>query len=404
MSGSSEDLAAFVASTSGESALRIEEDLGEGFVRLRVSEAERRQAKHDIRCAEDALIELLRNARDAHASSIFVASAREGSVRHLVVLDNGDGVPASMQRAIFEPRVTSKLQTMTMDAWGIHGRGMALYSIAQNAASAVVVSSGTGLGTSIAVDIDCSSLPEKDDQSSWPVLDESAQDDLAVRDELRGPHNLLRTAAEFALSCPLDVDVYVGSPADIVATLRENHFGREAPSARSLRNGSRLDPQREIRKDPKSPTHLVGSIPDVKDDKGVCDRLAGVCGARELVRRSETLGLRISERTSHRIISGEIRPLQPIRQRYLGSASDARAGSGSSMNHGSLDSDRKVPDLLRDRRTLKVSDQDAREFSDRLADAFKTLSDRYYLEAQGSPRFRVRGDQIIVTFDFKKMD
>jgi hypothetical protein len=39
----------FVETVSGEAHLKVEEDLGEGFVRLRISEAERRQAKHDIR-------------------------------------------------------------------------------------------------------------------------------------------------------------------------------------------------------------------------------------------------------------------------------------------------------------------------------------------------------------------
>ena len=43
----------FVQSVSGETFLKVEENLGDGFVRLRISEAERRQAKHDIRSVED---------------------------------------------------------------------------------------------------------------------------------------------------------------------------------------------------------------------------------------------------------------------------------------------------------------------------------------------------------------
>ena len=50
-------------------------------MRLRVAEAERRQAKHDIRCIEDVVIEMLRNARDAGARHIYVASSREGDTR-----------------------------------------------------------------------------------------------------------------------------------------------------------------------------------------------------------------------------------------------------------------------------------------------------------------------------------
>ena len=72
------DLAAFVERVTSKSLFRVESDLGHGFVRLKVSEAERRQAKQDIRCVEDAVIEMLRNARDAHARSIFLATSKSG--------------------------------------------------------------------------------------------------------------------------------------------------------------------------------------------------------------------------------------------------------------------------------------------------------------------------------------
>ena len=83
----------FVSAVSGDAFLKVEENLGDGFVRLKVSEAERRQAKHDIRSAEDIVVELLRNARDAHAQRIFLATAREGDLRTLTVIDDGVGVP-----------------------------------------------------------------------------------------------------------------------------------------------------------------------------------------------------------------------------------------------------------------------------------------------------------------------
>lgn len=62
---SSDKLTDFIEDVTGDSHLRVEDDLGDGFVRLRVSEAERRQARHDIRSSEDIVIEMLRNARDA---------------------------------------------------------------------------------------------------------------------------------------------------------------------------------------------------------------------------------------------------------------------------------------------------------------------------------------------------
>ena len=91
------ELISFIASMSGEGNLRVEENLGEGYVRLRVSEAERRQAKHDIQHVEDIVIEMLRNARDAGADKVYLATTKEDGVRTLVFLDNGSGVPQDMQ-------------------------------------------------------------------------------------------------------------------------------------------------------------------------------------------------------------------------------------------------------------------------------------------------------------------
>ncbi|MGL5172325.1 MAG: ATP-binding protein, partial [Olsenella sp.] len=138
MSGEGSDLVSFVASMGGERQLRVEENLGEGYVRLRVAEAERRQAKHDIRCVEDVVIEMLRNARDAGARHIYVATTRVGNLRTTTMLDDGSGIPADMQSKIFEARVTSKLESVRMDRWGVHGRGMALYSVKENSVSAEV--------------------------------------------------------------------------------------------------------------------------------------------------------------------------------------------------------------------------------------------------------------------------
>ena len=63
------------------------------------AEAERRQAAQDIRSSEDVVIELLRNARDAGASRIFLATQKTGNARLLTVLDDGQGIPAAHARA-----------------------------------------------------------------------------------------------------------------------------------------------------------------------------------------------------------------------------------------------------------------------------------------------------------------
>ncbi|MEF2594523.1 MAG: ATP-binding protein, partial [Eggerthellaceae bacterium] len=47
----------FIETASSVSPFRVEDDFGNGFVRLRSEEAERRQAAHDIRSTEDIVIE-----------------------------------------------------------------------------------------------------------------------------------------------------------------------------------------------------------------------------------------------------------------------------------------------------------------------------------------------------------
>ncbi|MCL2632494.1 MAG: ATP-binding protein, partial [Coriobacteriia bacterium] len=208
----------FIEQVSGGTHLRVEENLGNGFVRLRTEEAERRQAKHDIRCVEDAVIEMLRNARDASAERIYIATNREGDQRNLTVLDDGQGIPPELHQAIFDARVTSKLESIVEDDWGVHGRGMALYSIKSNVQSACVTSSAPGLGSSFRLDIDTTQLSERSDQSTFPTIKRDEEGQLIVS---RGPNNILRAALEFALAHSSRLQIYHGSPSEIAATMLE---------------------------------------------------------------------------------------------------------------------------------------------------------------------------------------
>ena len=99
MSSDKDALLNLVSAVSGDTYLKVEENLGDGYVRLRVSEAERRQAKHDIRSFEDVVVELLRNARDARAQRIFIANSRDGDTRTLIMIDDGVGMPSQIGRA-----------------------------------------------------------------------------------------------------------------------------------------------------------------------------------------------------------------------------------------------------------------------------------------------------------------
>lgn len=349
----------FVASVSGDTAVRVEESYGDGFVRLRVGEAERRQAKHDIRCAEDVVIEMLRNSRDANSRTIIVATTREGDARSIVMVDDGSGVPASMCDRIFDARVTSKLDSVHMDRWGVHGRGMALFSIKENAKSAKVMASNPGLGSSIRIDVDAKALGERKDQSTWPTVGKGDEGEQV----LRGPHNIVRTCCEFALEERADCAVYLGSPAEALATMRA--LAQVAPDGSSLLFVD--DPE---------------TVPVIR-------RPAIAGDAQELASIASSLGLDISERTAHRILARQIKPLRPITSKL--------------QHHSGLPGPKEV-DLMRDRRGLRVSSDDASEFSRVMERDFEFLAERYYLALASEPRVHVSKDRITVTFDLEKGD
>ena len=352
-----EDLTAFVSRMGGEGALRIEESLGKGFVRLRIAEAERRQAAHDIRCSEDIVIELLRNARDASARQLFLATAREGTHRTIVMLDDGDGVPRALWEKIFEARVTSKLESVHMDRWGVHGRGMALYSIRENAEESRVMASVEGGGCALRVVSDTTRLAERADQSSWPQL---AIDEDGHQVVERGPHNIIRTCCEFALEEQGRCRLYLGSVAEIVATLRA-----QAPT-------------------PDAETLMARDL----DELGVIERFAVAADAQELREVACGCGLTISERTAHRILAGQIRPVTSV----MAHLRPRRTHHAHPV------------DLAADRRGLRLAPEDARAFAELMERDFAMLAERYYLTLKDAPRLRVGGGKITVTFDVADED
>jgi hypothetical protein len=354
---SDERLIDFVEQVSGGAHLRVEENLGEGFVRLRTEEAERRQAKHDIRCVEDAVIELLRNARDAHATQIYLATARDGAARSITVIDDGDGIPKNLQEAVFDARVTSKLETMVEDRWGVHGRGMALFSIKSNVNRAWVVSSAPGLGSALRLDIDTDILTERSDQSSFPELKRDEDGRLVVA---RGPRNILRTAMEFALATPQGVQVFIGSASEIAATLLDRA-------------------QRELSSD----TLLFCDDPE---QLPVAQRLAAAGDAHDFMETAAAIGLDLSERTAHRILSGQIAALADL---------DSQARR-TRQRHSA------VADIYRDNRGLKLAPEDTAAFSRAMEKAFEQLAERYYLSLVDLPKVQVKGDTITVRFLIEK--
>ncbi len=359
---SNESLEQFVGSVCGESHLRVEADLGDGFVRLRSAEAERRQAAHDIRSTEDVVIEMLRNARDAHAQSIFLAVSREGTTRRIVMLDNGDGVPPAMHKRIFEPRVTSKLDTMHFDKWGVHGRGMALYSIAANAEIAHIVASDSGKGSSILIETDLEKLGEKVDQSSFPLFELTESGTVSVR----GPKNILRTVCEFALESRHDCSIYLGSTTDIVATLYAFGLSSLTAAARVFGNAEEFP---------------------------VCKRLSLAADPAELACAAAFLGLALSERSARRVLDGEIAPVPPLLERI-----HIAGGMRSSEKISS-----RTPRVTSDARGLKIAPDDLDGFSSCIASAYRDLAHRYYLEPDVQPEIQVGKDGIRISIPVNKL-
>jgi hypothetical protein len=352
-------LLGFVANVAGDSYVKVEENLGDGFVRLKISEAERRQAKHDIRSFEDVVVELLRNSRDAHAHRIFVACAREADLRTLAVIDDGVGVPAHLHGAIFEPRVTSKLETMVTDRWGVHGRGMALFSVKSNVAEVRVASSDSHKGMALAIVADTTVLTERADQSTWPAIHMGEDGRPAVS---TGPHNVIRRVVEFAVEHP-EIDVFLGTPTEIVATMHA--------VARGDLDASKLLFCDDVERMP------------------VWQRPALCADAAELVDVCSGIGLAISERTAHRVLGGESAAVDTVLRQVIPTPEPA---------------DERRPDIYRDRRGLRVHRTDLAAFKGRLEDAFDKLGEQYYVHLKGEPRVTVGRDTITVRFDLEKED
>jgi hypothetical protein len=237
-------------------------DLGAGFARLTGLEGARRGPSR-ISHVEDALLELLRNARDAGATSVYVASSlRDRRYRTLTVIDDGQGLPETHKDLIFEPGVTTRhlnpISEPADQATTPHGAGLSLYHIKNVAILAETLSPSSP--TSISITLDTRTLPERNLQSP-------------TRHSLS---NLRATVQTFARPTkPTRLQAYYGPPARILATLLDN----------------RIIQQNE--------------------------------GAGRLWEEAAGLGLGLSLRTVQRILRGEVRPLASL---GIGGAGKDRPG------------------------------------------------------------------------------
>ncbi len=360
----------FIEQVSGDSHLRVETDFGDGFVRLRSAEAERRQAAQDVRSSEDIIIEMLRNARDAQAKTIFIATGKEEGFRNIIMIDDGSGIPSYMHVHIFEPRVTSKLDTVHMDKWGIHGRGMALYAIATNSEIAQVSSSERGLGSSFLVKTNLKKISEKTDQSTFPHFERGEGDRLIMR----GPKNILRTACEFALEDRKQCEVYLGTNSEIAATLYE--FGNKKLTA----------PQRTFSGD-------LDKIP-------VSLRLSFAIDPAHFAHIAQSLGITLSERSARRIMDGEIKPLESLLVRLSKEAFPHKESSPE----GLLQSSEDLFKTYRSKHKLKLTKSDSNFLKDKVVESFAEIAPLYYLEPNVSPELKVTKDYLTIKIPLEPSD
>jgi hypothetical protein len=346
------DVIDFVSQITGSARLRVEENLPHGFVRLKVAEAERRQAQHDIRSVEDIVTEMVRNSRDAGAKHILVAFQKEqGRYRKLTVIDDGCGIPEDMHRLVFEPRVTSKSEDFEEDRYGVHGRGMALFSIRSRAISAEIVSSSPGVGTAMSVTADTKKVPERSDQATLPRIESTD----SGREVGSGPHNVARVLLEMSVDCD-DVDFYLGSFAEVLATARllQTEAGRE-----------------------DFPWNVLASV----DDARVLADLA-----------QQVLGLPVSERNAYRVLNDEIATLDTV-------LSQAQIMTGAPPKEGLRAPGTRGTRGVRTRSPLrKLSREDLSEMGEGCAKVVEDVMSRYYLKSTGAPRVRRGRGKIMMSF------
>jgi len=260
-------------------------DLGAGFARLTGVEGVRRGPSR-ITHVEDALLELARNARDAGAARIYVASTlKDRRFRTLTVIDDGHGIPESHSDLILEPGVTTRHLNPVTDPGdpSTHGAGLSLYQIKNHSLETRVLS--TSSPTSIQATFDTNNLPERTLQSST----------RPSKSNLRA--TLERFTATTNAQSPR-LHSYYGPPVRILATLLHHHIIQNRRDSAGLWEAAyRLGLGVSVRSVQRI---LRGEVRPVEDLSGG-ERGEGVRGRRAVGRRDRGPVLELGEEESARI-------------------------------------------------------------------------------------------------------
>lgn len=292
MPNNNADLTRFLSDLDIKDKLNIEEDLGNGYVKLKISEAERRQALQDIHTVEDIIIELLRNSRDASSKNIFIGTKKIGDNRRVIYcIDDGDGIPPKFHNLIFQARVTSKLDDGIKDSYGFHGRGMALFSMKLTADEVRITFSDHLKGTSIYIDVNLEIIPEKKDQALMPqLIDNDGKPCLSG-----GVNNIIKVIMEFALQNN-DINFYYGTPSQIIATMRQLSFKKN-----NQKDSPKFNHWDEFYNFIMENKTGITNFPSLADNYNILDEIT-----------KKIFNMDISQRNLQRIIYNEINALEPI--------------------------------------------------------------------------------------------
>ncbi len=378
----SSDIKRFLSELKIKDSLNIEEDLGDGYVKLKISEAERRQALQDINCVEDIIVELLRNSRDAGSKNIFIGTKKiEDKRRKIYFIDDGNGIHPNLQKLIFESRVTSKMENGIKDPYGFHGRGMALFSIKLNVDDISIVFSDRSKGASFYIDIDLLKIPEKKDQSVVPQIIKT-DGDLSI---IGGVNNIIKTIIEFQLQNK-DINFFYGSPTQILATMRE-----------VLRKDKKYDSYPKFDRWEKLKNFIgknkikITEIPVLTDNYNLMDIIS-----------KNIFNMDISQRGIQRIIYNEIKALEPLKI-------DLDSNLREQVNNLSEDEVDSKPDkklMLYDESRLasRFKDEEIRCIIKTLEDKIKELGEKYFITTGKNIEYKKANNIIKLLIELKQKE